>query len=209
MIDEEKAAELMMLDQLQFVFEPAHCRWAIERAFRVALIQTRSAQLGKSLGCGRTIGSPEVGKCVPQVTRQIERTAALGDGQRSGDSIRTVMKQRNDFVQWPQVKFTVGISDPMRAVERRAMANSDHDIVQPVQVAGMIMNVARRYDAKSYVVCDPLQCQSEREIAANLIALDLDEKSIGTVYRLASFGELPGGDQSIVFQCSGKQAILA
>ncbi len=97
----------------------------------------------------------------------------------------------------------------MRAVERGAMANSDHDIVQTMQLARVVMNTAGRHDAKSHGACDINECSRQRQITANAIALDLDKKSLGAEYRLASLGEFSGCAQSIVFQRPGQQAIPA
>ena len=40
----------------------------------------------------------------------------------------------------------------MRAVERGAMANSDHDIVQTMQLAHVVMHAARGDSAEAYVI---------------------------------------------------------
>src|SRR5262245_8410042 len=111
MIDQKEAAELVVLDELQLFLEPAHCLGVIDGAERVAFDQSGETQVGQRLRSGRAFGAAEVGEGVTEVARDIERLAALGDGQRRGDSIRTVIEQRNDFVQWPQVKFAVRISN--------------------------------------------------------------------------------------------------
>ena len=138
MVDEKEAAELVVLDEPQLFVEPAHCLGVIEGAWRVALLHPRVAQLGQHLRGGGATRPAEVGEGVAEVARQVEGRTAVGDDQRSGDSIRTVNEQRHDFFEWPQVKFAVGISHPMRAVERRAVPDGDHDIVQPVQLARVV-----------------------------------------------------------------------
>src|SRR4029077_18398454 len=106
-INEEEATELMVLDELQLVFETTHRLRVVEGARRVALPHSGLAQLGQRLGRGRATRAAEVREGVAQVARDVEGLTALGEGQRSSDSIRTVTEQRHVFVQWPQVKFAV------------------------------------------------------------------------------------------------------
>src|SRR5436309_1014328 len=124
-----------MLDEPQFIVEPAHGLGVIQGARRVALLHTSDAQLGQRPRGGGTTRSAEVGEGVAQVARQIEGLTALRDGQCNGDSIRTVIEQRHDFFQWSQVKFAVRISHTVRAIERRAMTDGDHDVVYPGAVS--------------------------------------------------------------------------
>ena len=97
----------------------------------------------------------------------------------------------------------------MRAVERRPVAYSDHDIVQPVQVAGMILHIPSCTDAKLQVASDIDQRSRHSQITSDSITLDLHEKTVSPEDFLAVLRELSGRDQSIVFQCSGQQAIPA
>ena len=198
-----------MLDQPQFFVEPTHGLGVIEGAWRIAFLHPGVAQLRQCLRGGGSIGSPEVGEGVPQVARQIECPAALRDGQGSGDSIWTVMKQRYDFFQWPQVKLAVGISHPMRAIERRAMTDGDHDVVQPVELAGVVVDIASRYGAKAQVTSNLRQRARERQIPADSISLDFDKKPIGPKYRLAPRCKFARRAQSSVLQCSRQQSIAA
>src|SRR6266540_2883975 len=208
-VDEEKAAELVKLDELQFFREPADGLGMIERAWGIAFLHPRVAQLGQRLRCGRAIGTPEVGEGVAQVARQIEGLAALGNGQSRSDSIQTVMKQRHDFFQWPQVKLAVRISHPVRAVECRAVANRDHDVVQAMKGAGVVVDVTRRYDAKLYVACETMQCRGMRQFSAHPISLDLHEKPVRSEHRSAPLREFAGSAQSIVLQSPRQHAVTA
>ena len=89
------------------------------------------------------------------------------------------------------------------------MANSDHDIVQTMQLARVVMHAARGDSAEAYVIRKAYQGTRQGDIAPHPVALDLDKKSIGAEYRLASLGELSGCAQSIVFQRPRQQAIPA
>ena len=208
-IDEKKAAELMVLDELQLFREPAQ-RWRmVERARRVALLHAGVAQLGQRLRSGRATRAAKVGKGVAEVARQVEGLAALGDSQCHGDSIRTVIEQRNDFVQWPQAKFAVRISHPMRAIERGAMPDGNHHILQPVQLACVVEHVARRHDGKLHLARDFQQRARHGEISADTVALDFDEepltsKDVPAVRRPPLRGAVPLG-----FQDTREQAVPA
>ena len=113
MIDEKEAAELVELDELQFFIEPPDGLRMVHGPRRIARLEPTGAQLGQGLRSGGTVRSAKVGKAVAEIAGQIECLAALGNGQSRRDSIRTVSVQRNDFVQWPQVKFAVRTSGAM------------------------------------------------------------------------------------------------
>jgi hypothetical protein len=80
------------------------------------------------------------------------------------------------------------------------MADRDHDIVQPVELAAMIMNIARRYDAKPYVIREVLQGPGKGEIAPHAVALDFHKKPISSEHPSAPIRELSGGAEPLAFQ---------
>src|SRR5689334_21956405 len=141
-------------------------------AHRVALLEASAAQLGERLGGGGALDAVKVGKAIPQVTREIEAFAALREGQRIDDSIRTVTKQLMDIVRRTQEELTVGTADVVRAIERRPVTDRHQHVVQAVTGAGVIMHVARRYDAKSYVSRKVDQRPGEPQIAPDVVTLD-------------------------------------
>src|SRR4029077_9368067 len=205
-INEEEATELMVLDELQLVFETTHRLRVVEGARRVALPHSGLAQLGQRLGCGRATRAAEVREGVAQVARDVEGLTALGEDQRSSDSIRTVTEQRHDFVQWPQVKFAVRISHPMRAIERRPMTDRDHDVVQPVQLAPVIMDISSCTDGKLQGASDVDQGASERHVPPDPVSLDLAEEPVAREDYLAMLGESPRGADPLAPQCPRQQS---
>ena len=119
------------------------------------------------------------------------------------------MKQRHDFFQWPQVKLAVGISHPMRAIERRAMTDGDHDVVQPMELTGVVVDTASGYGAKVQVISNLRQRARQRQVSTDSISLDFDKKPIGPKYRLAPLCKFARRTQSFVLQCSRQQSIAA
>jgi hypothetical protein len=87
------------------------------------------------------------------------------------------------------------------------MADSDHDVVQPVQGAGVIVHVSRRHDGKIHAVRYVKQCSRERDIAPDSISLELDEKSMGAKYGFAAIGEPSSGADPHSFQRPWQQPI--
>src|SRR5437899_188190 len=209
MIDEEEATELVVLDQLQLVFETTHRLRVVEGARRVALPHSGVAQLGQRLGRGGATRAAEVREGVAQVAREVEGLTALGDDQCSGDSIWTVTEQRHDFVQWPQVKFAIRISHPMRAIERRPMTDRDHDVVQPVQLALVVVDISSCTDGKLQVASDVDQGASVRNIPTDTISLDLDEKPVSPEDFLAVLREFDGGADPLGLHCPRQQSVAA
>src|SRR4029077_4815899 len=165
------------------------------------------AQLGQRLGCGRATRAAEVREGVAQVARDVEGLTALGEDQRSSDSIRTVTEQRHDFVQWPQVKFAVRILHPMRAIERRPMTDRDHDVEQPVQLAPVIMDISSCTDGKLQGASDVDQGASERHVPPDPVSLDLDEKPVSPEDFLAMLGESASGADPLALQCPRQQSV--
>ena len=198
-----------MLDEPQFFVEPAYGLGVIQGARRVALLHPSDAQLGQRLRGGGPVCPAEVGERVSQVARQVEGLTALGDGQCSGDSIRTVIEQRHDFFEWSQVKFAVGISHPVRAIERRAMPDGDHDVVQPVQLPRVVEHVPRRHDGKLHVVRDIQQCPRHGEIATHTVALNLHEKPLAPEDGLAVLREIAGSTEPLRLEGSRQQSVAA
>src|SRR5690348_15319286 len=88
-----------------------------------------------------------------------------------------------------QEELTVGTADVVRAIERRPVTDRHQHVVQAVTGAGVIMHVARRYDAKSYVSRKVDQRPGEPQIAPDVVTLDLDEEPVAPEYRTAPLGE--------------------
>src|SRR5207248_6677818 len=100
---------------------------------------------------GRPVGPAEVWEAIAQIPGEVESPAALGEQERVGDSIGTVVEQRRGFRGRPQVELAVRPPHAVRAVERGAVADRRQHVVQPVAGADVVMHVAGRYDAKSDV----------------------------------------------------------
>src|SRR5690348_18247298 len=88
-----------------------------------------------------------------------------------------------------QEELTVGTADVVRAIQRRSSDLRHQHVVQAVTGAGVIMRVARRYDAKTYVSCKVDQRPGEPQIAPDVVTLDLDEEPVAPEHRTAPLGE--------------------
>ena len=71
------------------------------------------------------------------------------------------------------------------------------------------MDVARRYDAKLYVVGETLQLSRDCQIATYPVALQLDKESLVAEHRLAMLGELASGAESFRRERPWQQAVPA
>jgi len=70
----------MVLDQPQLLGEPPLRGVAVGGIRRVALFQSRPAQLGERSRGGGALGAVEIGKPISQIPREIEPPAALRQG---------------------------------------------------------------------------------------------------------------------------------
>src|SRR6266568_4730212 len=95
----------------------------------------------------------------------------------------------------------------MRAVERRAMADRDLDIVQPVQFAAVIMDAPGRHDAKPHGRGDVDQRPCQGDITPHTIALQLDEEPVFPEHLLAALGDLACCRESFCVECPRQQAL--
>jgi len=64
-IDEEEAAEPVVLDQPQLLGESPLCFIAVHGAHRVALVEARATQLGERPRRRGAVGAVEIGKAIP------------------------------------------------------------------------------------------------------------------------------------------------
>src|SRR5690349_10967737 len=179
----------MVLDQSQLFGEPPLRLVTVRGACRVTLVETRATQLGERPRRGCVVGAVEIGEAIPPVAREIEAFAALREGQCSIDSIWTVTKQLMDIFRRTQEELTVGTADVVGAIQRRPVTDRHQHVVQAVTGAGVIMHVARRYDAKSYVSCKVDQRAGEPLIAPDVVTLDLDEEPVAPEHGTAPLGE--------------------
>ncbi len=178
-----------MLDQPQLLGEPRLGLGAQRRVRRVALVQPRPAQLGQRPGRGRAAGAAEVGERVPEVARQVERAAARRDLERDGDRGGTVAEQRGGVLRRPQRELAVGPPLRVGAVERAAVADRDEHVVQPVALAPVVVHVGRRHRVEPGVVREIAQRAGQGAVAANVIALQLDEEPVPPEHRAAALGQ--------------------
>src|SRR5689334_22992483 len=88
-----------------------------------------------------------------------------------------------------QEELTVGTADVVRAIQRRPVTDRHQHVVQAVTGAGVIMHVARCYDAKTYVSCKVDQRPGEPQIASDVVTLDLDEEPVAPEHGTALLGE--------------------
>ncbi len=188
-IDQKEPAEPVVLDEPQLLGEPPLRLAAVQGAGGVALFEPRAAQLSERPRSGSALGAVEVGKPISQIPREIEPTAPLRQGHTISDSIWTVTKQRFDLLRRAQEELAVRMPHVVRAVERRAVPDRHQHIVQAVTRAGVIMHVARRYDAKSYGIGDVFQGSSEGEVSPDVVPLQLDDEVLLPEHRTAPLGQ--------------------
>ncbi len=196
-VNEKKARQAVVLHQPQLFGEPRLGVGPVYATRGVALVHPSPAQLRQRARRGRAIGAFEVGEAVTQVAREIEGPAALGEGLRSGDSIGTVSEQRSGFGRRAQVKFAVGAAHGVRRVERGAVADRDQHILQAVPIAAVVMHVARRHDAEPRARGEVGERAGAGEVAAHVVALQLDIKPLGAEHRAAALGEPPRGERPL------------
>jgi len=156
------------------------------------------------------IRSPaKIREAVSQIAGQIECPAALGDDRSIVNSITTVSKHHGDSFRRAEEELAVLPPHCVRAVERGAMTDRDQHVMQPVPFALVVVNVARRYDAKSYVGGDVNQGAGECPVSPNHVALQLDEELIGTEHRATPLGETACRGDPAALEGAGEETVSA
>ena len=76
---------------------------------------------------------------------QVECSTTLSDEMRVRDRPRVHREQLRHHIRRPEKELAVGPSQAMRALQRRAVLDRYHRVLQAVATAHVVVNVARRH----------------------------------------------------------------
>ncbi len=97
----------------------------------------------------------------------------------------------------------------VRAVERGPLSDRDQHVVQPVPLAPVVVDVARRDDGEAHGIGEVREGPRPRVIAPDVVALELDEEPLGAEHRAAALGEPPGRDRPVALEHPRQEAVSA
>src|SRR5262249_58185796 len=127
---------------------------------------------------GRVSGGDRwLGQTVPEILGEVERTR-LGDAQRVCERIWE-LQETADLEFWcPQVEFTIGASELVALLQRRAILDCHERVLQPVARVVVIVDVPGGNDLDSRLPGQSSQCPISGSVAMDEVVLEFHEYAL-------------------------------
>ena len=144
-----------------------------------------------------------------QVAGKVEAGAALGDAEGVGQRLGVAAEAASDDGVRLQEVLRVRPAKLVRGVERRPVGDGDEDILQPVALAGVIVDVAGRDVAEAGVLRQPDQTGDPRGVAMGEVVLQLDEDVLRTERRAILGQQVAGVIETAGVDQPGERSVAA
>ena len=175
-VEEKETGEPELRDQLELLVQPLSRAPLVPVRACVPLPERALADTSQE-HVGRLLTVREVRIAVAELLREVEgqplcEVVRPGDGRSvAGEAVRHLVRRAEDG-------FAVAASLPLGAVERRAMADRDEDVLEHCAPRPMCVDVPGRHRLDAEGLCELAQRDVPPRIAAFIRPLELDEEAV-------------------------------
>src|SRR5215831_19747208 len=174
-VHEKKAGQAVLANQPQLFSESRVGVRALLRRVAVGELTTaalRQPRVGRMSGGDRWLG-----QAVAEIFGEVER-ARLGDAQRVCDCIWE-LQEAADLQLWcPQVELTIGASQLVALLERRAILDRHERVLQPVARLVVIVDVPGGDDLDTHLPRQSSQRSISGPVAMDEVVLEFHEYAL-------------------------------
>ena len=124
------------------------------------------------------LGRRVVGEVVPQVPRQVEPAAPLGDPQRVLDGLRAALEQRRHLLWRFEVEVAVWPTLPMGLFKRFVVVDRHEGVLESVAVLDVVVDVVGGHDACAKPASQVDEPPVATGVALHQVLLKFDEDAV-------------------------------